>query len=191
MTSKIWEFKDPDTGYIYRANSEKELLTLIVNYRKQNELSAIEFLEVIVENCLCKRRVNLGACEAREPLKRNIFQYFKGGIALLKNMAYNKFVSQKEADARAKICILCPLNVFPDKKGFVKWSDDLALASIGERRSTYHDELGNCEACGCTLKAKVFYGDKLNLSDEELNKMPELCWQRQQELKERFIKSGK
>lgn len=188
MTSKVWEFKDPDTGYIYKANNEKELLERIVNYRKQNELSEIEFLPVVVENCLCRRRVNLGACEAREPLKRSIQQYFKGGIALLKSMVYKSYTSQREADRRAKICTLCPLNIFPDKGPFLKWADETAELMVGSRKSMHHSELGNCAACGCNLRAKVFFDGTIELTDKEFKEMPEQCWQKQEVLKHRFIK---
>lgn len=190
MTSKVWMFKDPDTKYTYKANNEKELLDLIISYRTQNELPPIEYLPIVVENYLCQRRVNLGACEPREPLKRGLFTYLKGGMALVKNLMFKKFVSLQEADRRARICVQCPLNVFPDKSGFVKWSDEVANASVGDRRSAYHNALGNCNACGCTLKAKVFYGETLNLSDKELEAMPEFCWQKQIELRERFTKNG-
>lgn len=104
--------------------------------------------------------------------------FVKGGIALVENLLYKNMVDQNTADARAAICVECPYNVFPDKGGFLKWSDDIAEASTGGKKSIFHDRLGSCEVCTCTLKAKVFYSGKIKLTDEERTKMLAVnCWQ--------------
>lgn len=180
LAPKAWKFKDPDTGRDYKGTSLADLCTKIRGYREQNNLQPLEFLEATIVNYLCMLPENIGGCRPAEPLKRGIIQTFKGGIALLKDIAYKTFVSQEVADARAKICAGCPLNVFPDKGEFVHWADVIAEASLGKKRSAYHDQLGNCEACTCLMRSKVFYGGEITLTDDEKFKMKKAnpnCWQ--------------
>lgn len=154
------------------------LLSHITRYREQNQLEPIEYLEEIVENYLCLLPENIGGCVSAGKLKRGFFGFVKGGIALFQNVAYTQFVSKEKANARAEICVGCPMNVFPDKGPFVRWSDRLAEASVGTRRVDKHSKLGNCEACGCPLRAKVWFGGKLELTEEQEAKAPDFCWQR-------------
>lgn len=104
--------------------------------------------------------------------------YIKGGIALLQNMAYDSIVSDERANKRAEVCIKCPHNVFPDKGSFMHWADKLAEASVGDRKSKYHKELGNCEVCSCNMRAKVFYGGKIDLPEDQVKALPDFCWQK-------------
>lgn len=179
-TSYEFKFKDPDTGRAYEADNLPDLVKLIVAYRAQNNLAPIEYLNMVIENYLCRLPCNAGACVKRKDLKRGMLQYLKGGIALIQNILYNQCVSQKEADARAEVCIGCKLNQFPDKGAFVRWSDEMTLHTIGDKRAKRHEELGNCMGCTCLLKSKVWYQGEIKLSDEEFKVMSEAnsnCWQ--------------
>lgn len=179
-SAKEYYFQDPDTKHKYRANNMQELCSQIRLYRAQNELPVLDYLETVVESYLCRRPENIGGCEPIAKLKRGVFPTIRGGIALLASVLYNSFVPQVVADERAKICTDCKLNVFPDKTGFIKWADALAAASVGDRRSKYHDKLGNCDGCSCLLRAKVFYNGPMNLKNEEKEKMQganSQCWQ--------------
>lgn len=94
------------------------------------------------------------------------------------NLWYSKVVSQQEAEIRAKQCSTCPNNEFPDKGAFTKWSDDVALSSVGEKKTSYHESLGNCKVCTCVLKAKVFYGGEASFTAEEEAEFRKVnCWQ--------------
>ncbi len=173
-----YRFIDPDTKFRFEAASEKELLARIRSYRSQNNLEPLEFLEAIVENYLCHRPENVGGCRPRGELKRGLFAYIKGGIVLLQNLMYSSFVKQEVADARSEQCAECKFNEFPDRDRFVKWSDDIALATVGDRKSARHESLGNCGVCSCPLRAKVFFNGKVSLSTEEQEKMRTVnCWQ--------------
>lgn len=181
-TSKIWQFTDPDTGFIHTGRDKPDLIKKILGYRDQNDLDPIDQLGAVVDNYLCELPINLGSCKNYK-LERGFLKYIKGGIALLINMAYDKFVSQDEADRRSSICLGCPHNIFPDKGGFITWADEMAKSAIGDRKSKFHKELGNCSVCSCPLRAKVFFGGKLSLSKQEMIEMPEFCWQKQEVLK--------
>lgn len=170
-------FQDPDTRYQYRAETREALVKHIVGYRQQNNLKPIEHLELVLENYWCGLRENIGRCEPL-PLRRGLLSYVKGSIALVENILMKKMVSSEEAEARAKICVSCPHNVFPDKGAFVQWSDQIAEASTDGRKVSVHDKLGSCDVCTCTLKAKVWYGGTLRLKPDEREKMKAVgCWQ--------------
>lgn len=174
-------FRDPDTKYEYLATSKAALVNHITNYRVQNRLKPIEHLDAVLENYWCGLPENLGRCEPLK-LKRGLLSYVKGGVGLLETVLMKHIVSSEEAEARAKICAGCPLNVFPDKDGFIKWSDAIAEAATGGKKTTLDEQLGNCSVCSCTLKAKVWFGGKLRLKPEERKQMLEVnCWQPQWE----------
>ena len=102
----------------------------------------------------------------------------RGGITLLVNLWYDRVASQEVAETRSRQCLGCPNNEFPDKGAFVKWSDEVALASIGEKKTSYHESLGNCKVCSCVLKAKVFYDGAASFTEEELREFRKVnCWQ--------------
>lgn len=174
---KSFIFKDPDTGYEFNAPTRKALIRHIVSYRAQNGLEEIESLNSVLENYWCHLPENCGAC-IDAPFKRGFLEYLKGGISLVKQMAYKSFASQELADKRAEICIGCKYNVFPDKGFFIKWSDDIAQESVGNRRSKHHKKLGNCGVCSCVLRAKVFFMGNPQLTSTQIKQMNDVnCWQ--------------
>lgn len=177
---KRFVFKDPDTGHDYLEATERDLIRRIVSYRAQNNLQPITHLDIVLQHYWCGLKENQGECEPCEPLKRGLLAYLRGGIALIDNVWYGEKarVGQTEADRRGALCVKCPYNVFPDKGPFIRWSDMLAEHSVGEARSLYHDSLGNCEVCSCTLKAKVWYKGDMGLTEEQKLKMKKVnCWQ--------------
>lgn len=106
---------------------------------------------------------------------------FKKGIGLLKFMSFRNFASQDEAEARAQICVSCPLNVKPkDKPFYERWAARAAEEVVGDRRTKLHDRLFECQGCGCNLRAKVWIGDTIELYAEEVALMQSAnseCWQ--------------
>jgi len=176
---KVWKFKDPNTGREFQEETKKALFDRIITYRSFNNLFPIEALVHVIEDYNCSLPDNCSICEDT-PLERGWIQYLEGGIALLKQTLFKKFAPQHVADARAEVCLHCPNNIFPDKEGFLAWSDQIAEQSVGDLKSIHHSNLGSCSACSCVLKAKVFYGGKISLSKEEHTKISETnlnCWQ--------------
>jgi len=171
-TPDRYVFIDPDTAHLHEGSSREALIQAIQSYRQQNDLPQIEALEMVLENYWCSLPENQHICEPAR-LERSWLQYVRGGVALLRNMAYPELVTSQQANERAMICINCPHNVFPDKEGFVRWSDDLSERATGGMKAVHHEELGNCQVCSCNLKAKVWYKGKLLHRDE----FPEYCWQ--------------
>lgn len=175
-----YKFIDPDTGQSFHAAKREELVARIVMYRRQNELPEIENLNLVIDKYLCSLPENRFNCEEVK-LHRGLMAYIKGGVSLIKNMLYDSYVDQDEADRRASICIKCPENVFPGNKTQVmQWTDTIAEHAVGDRKSIYHEELGNCAVCSCVLKAKVWMGPPIEVTKEEEENLPSYCWQRRE-----------
>lgn len=175
----FYTFTDPDTGRVFTDSSISSLATSIISYREQNTLPAIDKLKTVIENCTCALPENMHKCQENKEISRSFSEYIKGGIMLLNNKMKKQFASQEVAEARAAQCLTCPNNSFPDKGPFLKWSDEIAIKQVGERRTSIHNLLGNCAVCSCPLRSKVFTADPLPpFSDDqvvELNKVD--CWQ--------------
>lgn len=177
-TTADFDFIDPDTGFQYREESRAALVSRIQAYRSQNDLPPLDALPAVLENYWCSKPNNKGRCEPNTTLHRSLWTTLRGGIKLLVNLWYDKTVSLEVAETRAKQCASCPNNVFPDKNAFTKWSDDVALASVGEKKTSYHEQLGNCKVCTCVLKAKVFYDGEASFTAEENVEFRKVnCWQ--------------
>lgn len=175
---KVYEFMDPDTGYVYRENTFSDLLKSIISYREANKLETIPHIKTVVENYLCELPIHQDCCEPHPNIQRNFGKYIKGGVALLKSFLYKNMVTQEVADKRSEQCADCPFNVFPEKDTFVILADRVAEKSIGDRRSKYHDDTGNCEICSCLIRSKVWYKGAIPISDEEVVRMGKVnCWQ--------------
>lgn len=180
MTSPdSWEFRDPNTSYLYKETTKEKLIAHIIAYRQQNQLPNIDYLPAVVENYVCRLPSNRHLCSAK-PFKRGVMQYLEGGIQLVKQLFIGKFVTPEEADRRSNICTSCKLNVFPDKSTFIAWSDAIAEKTIGKLKAVNYDKLGNCEGCTCVLRAKVWFEPPFTLEKQQATQMRTTtpnCWQ--------------
>lgn len=179
--SEYW-FPDPDTGYTFTAKSKEELTKKIVAYREQNGLPEIEMLSYVIDNFLCGLPENLGKCDKCEEVKRSWLTYLKGGVALVRNVFVPNPVSQDTAERRAAECLKCPLNMFPsDKKDrFSAWADKMMALSVPGKKVSVSKQLGQCGACSCNLRVKVFIPGPFSNSKEEKQQMLRAnpkCWQ--------------
>lgn len=183
MTSKVWEFEDPDTGYKFKSETKEKLIQHIVNYRAQNQLVPIENLHLVLDHYLCSLPVNMGACKNVDPIRRGVLETVKGGVTIFKTLLYSKFASQELAESRAKVCETCPENVLHKSNAFIRWGDRLAKAMIGDKKVSTADKLGHCRVCSCAMKSKVFiHTDLLDFTEEEITAFPDFCWQKKEYL---------
>lgn len=153
------------------------MISRIRAYRLQNKLGEIDFLDDVLENYWCSLPENIGKCEPKV-LPRGLLGYVKGGLALIKNVAYKTFVSQEESNRRAKICSECPYNVTPDDVGIAAWADAVAYHATQDHKTDYDVKLKTCSICSCPLKAKVHLGGDLGIAKDTLKILPEYCWQK-------------
>lgn len=178
-------FVDPDTGQKLVASDKEQLIKHIVAYRNQNNLPPIEELDMVLENFWCVQEENKYNCVTIEDTPLGILGYIKGGIVLFKNVMFKDFAPQEVAEERAKQCVMCPFNNFPDHAGFLEWTKKAAVDSVGERKVAVQEQLGECRACGCPLRAKVHYKGTLSFNDQERANMESVsCWQLKLEKKD-------
>lgn len=177
-SSSEYTFKDPDTGYVYKGKDIKDLYRQVILYRAQNQLEPLDELPIVIENYLCTLPCNAGKCSDRV-LERSWSTWIKGGLALIRNMAFRRKAPLEVAEKRAAQCATCTYNYFPDKGPFVNFVDDIAIMQVGEVRTSKHNELGSCAVCSCPLRGKVFVGGDLPpFTDEQVEKMRAVkCWQ--------------
>jgi len=117
---------------------------------------------------------------------RNIF----GGVVAITDWQKDgaKAVPKEQAEARAAVCVECPMNGQGD---FSKWFTSPAAAAIkrqvewltGQNLTTSHDaKLNICEGCLCAMKLKVHVPIdyiKKGLSDDTISELRKgkNCWQ--------------
>lgn len=92
-------------------------------------------------------------------MKRTLLQYWEGSKAYLLFQARStaglpNFVEQDEANRRAAICAVCPLNQ-PIEGKISKQADKVMLKQVDGRTTPLDSQLQNCAACSCPLKLSV------------------------------------
>lgn len=111
-----------------------------------------------------------------------------GGAVTLADWVGEGFnpVDQDEAERRARGCSRCPLNDI--KTGFMenivgvvadKLHAALEMKSKLKLRTEKDDELGVCDACGCTMKLKVWVPKETILANTDAvtyASLAPLCW---------------
>lgn len=97
-----------------------------------------------------------------------------------------KVVSRDEAEARAAVCVACPLNDASGglKKYFVTETARELMALFGmlndmDLKTSLDDKLGVCTACSCPMRAKAWIDGailKKNIPKEDIAKLHPDCW---------------
>lgn len=111
---------------------------------------------------------------------------FRDGILVLSEWLGSgaRTVHPDLAQARADICLSCPMNIPVGKltsnvalaiRKQVELKNNLQLRVKGEK------SLMQCKGCGCILRLKVHVPiENLGLDEIELQKYPEHCWMRKE-----------
>lgn len=92
-----------------------------------------------------------------------------------------QFVPQQQAEARAAVCASCPLNV---EVGGCKGCAGVLKKTLElvNKTTSRDDQLENCGACGCVLRAKVHMPLEFNLTSQPPGtEYPEHCWMEQEQ----------
>lgn len=88
-------------------------------------------------------------------------------------------VPQAEADRRAEICAMCPLNTeaITGCSGCTNYAAEL-FAAIGDKRTPAHAVLKSCEVCGCENKVQVWAPLEVLSAHSGGLDYPEWCWKK-------------
>jgi hypothetical protein len=183
-----WVYTHPGTGFVITAPSWNDLMVRIRTYRLANGIPLGVNFEETIGSELCEQHGWGGpTCthgEPTPPQMRSIGLHdIVGFLKILRSWLFSNptFVSQEEANSRAKICTTCPYNV--EATGCFGCTNIVGLIFdvIGDRKTESDIHLKNCQVCGCVNKAQVWVPkDTLDqgLSPEMREELPEWCWKK-------------
>lgn len=87
------------------------------------------------------------------------------------------FVSQAEADRRARICASCYFNVGVEGCGSCHKMATLVTGEVASKKTSYDPRLKACAVCKCALKSLIWF--PLNaLNPDKRDLVPSFCWQK-------------
>lgn len=182
-----WTFVVPETGIELRGASASGLRGKVLQHMKANSLPIPADYVAWFEDAMCRQQ-GYGAplCgppvptapAGTEGLTIGAIERFVKSMWNWARVGKLKPVDQATADARAAICLECPLHTHAGGcrgcRGILKRIGEV----IGDRRSAHHDQLKDCAACGCTLSLKVWVPDDvLDKTEGDVPpKYAEGCW---------------
>lgn len=158
-----WRYVDADTGFSFDAHypSLRDLLNHVRTYREMNKLPRVSQHEV--EAWLCSQPDMKRYCHDPAP-RRTAKQYLSGAKAAARialGSSEETFCSQKEAEARASLCVNCPHNRGSSNSLLRKASDKYVKSVVGPRRTSLDSRLYTCTVCSCVLASKVHISQKI------------------------------
>lgn len=99
------------------------------------------------------------------------------------------FVSQEEAERRAKICtsgnggLKCPRNQLLHKNMMERLQDTVIARKLDGRTTSKDNKLGSCSVCSCELRTLVHMLPEVIMhgvdEEEYLHNHPSFCWKQQ------------
>lgn len=157
--------------------------TRIKEHRKANNLPPITQTEA--ESQLCDQ-LPPGWCHGDDPNRPHVdvrislnevwdvMKVFESFVV----SGFN-FVSQEEANRRARICIGCPNNVNLSGCGACRQMGEMLVGELAKRSTPHDPALKTCAVCKCLNKAQVHIPlDSLDAKDspEKQALYPSFCW---------------
>lgn len=160
---------------------EATVKAMVKDYLRRNGLEVPENLGAMIRDYICRASPQ-GFCHGESDLPTTKF-ISKSQIAEGTKLLFNKvrmseedfYVSQEEADRRARICADCPFNLRGICVSCTSTLGDLASRLISNRKSQFESHLDTCAHCGCALRAKVFISIKA-LAITQKHPYPTWCW---------------
>jgi len=181
-----WRYIQPETGFEFRANLYRDIARKVRDHREANGLPEGDLQREIEDFVCAQLPKGAESCEADVPegvpaniaLKTkftmdDVKRFIQAAVAALGSRG---LVDQATADARAHICVACPLNMNVQGcwscKGLAEWLFTL----IGARKTVHASRLKQCGVCGCSIKAKVWLPQDVAQEVSKGHKFPSWCW---------------
>ncbi len=184
-----FRYTQPETKMFFRTVTWRDLVQLVHQHRRANNLPVGLFFEQEIEQQLCGE-LPPGWC--REPtvppspgrgaltLKEIIL-----GTKTLASwvMGGGKRVELQEANRRASICVGCPMNQeIADCSACNETTLRAAVELVTSGGVTDQEgKLKACAVCGCSNKAQVWLPLDIlqkHLPDEMNARLPDICWKK-------------
>jgi len=183
-----YRYTDPDTGATFGRPTYAQIIGLIHNHRKGNGLPNLNMDQI--HHYLCQHAaegvcngspepppntkeqdaVTLSGSDAHRGMKV-IYSFWKAG---------RKTVELEEAEARARTCSKCPMNVEYTggceacRNGLAKM---VKTITAGKKKTTVEDNLKACAICHCMNAAQVWVPyEHLKHGMTPSMEWPDECW---------------
>lgn len=172
-----WFFVELLTGQKFKAETLPDLVKQIVKYRESNDIAG-GAPEDDVHEFLCARMPELcGRPHLAVTFESFTMEDVKAFLAFFKDAVTQYGYAPLElAEARAAVCVTCPLNVrIPGCKGCHSIAS-LIVTATGGKRTKYDSSLQECGACGCALSAKVNTPSEIVEREAARHTYPAHCW---------------
>lgn len=180
-----WRFKHLDTGYISTGTTFQQLVQKVAQYRKNHKVPAVSegyarlSDEIEADICASLDPTDQATyCDTKfRPLTgihwREVARFLHT-LAAWVSAGFKK-VPQDEAERRAAICVVCPLNVGMAGCAICRTSLKAGRDALMQATTSQDAKLEACGVCGCDLKTSVHVPINVLRSAGELN-YPEWCW---------------
>ena len=172
-----------ETGHSSQSQTYDSWLADTYAHRRANNLPIPIDFTAQMEDQLCSS-LPAGWCSGTDPNRPDVDMRFtvgdvwnwtKAQLAVLST----GFVSQDEAERRAKICSGCYMNI--NAQGCRGCQDVATLFSnqLAKKQTSADMFLRNCGSCRCYLRALVHFPIDAIPKDDTLQKVfPSFCWQK-------------
>lgn len=186
ITPPDWfRYRHSETGYVSRRMEYDNWIDDINAHRKANNLTPITPAQashqccqtIDPEWCIREKEDNQSYVVTRFG-----WNDFVGGMQAFGKLMLGgfKFVSQEEANRRARICSTCFFNTTPEGCGSCKRLAELITGDVAKKETPYDASLQACAVCHCANKSKVWFRlEDIPPTDDQQAKFPSFCWQKQ------------
>jgi hypothetical protein len=169
----------PETDKYFESFDMYALERTVRDHLIANKLTIPPNLQAVIEHYMCEQLPTdfcnrpAGNPEGKTWLSSSRIRDFSK--VFFNRMFSHSLVSEEQADARARVCMSCPMNL----KNVCSTCNGLGglvkrLLRV-PRETSFDPALGACQLCGCLLRVKVHVPiEDLNVSD--INAYPEDCW---------------
>ncbi len=181
---QYFRYTDPDTGYTVVARDHYSWIEQAKIHRRSNGLGIPIDFESRMESQLCEQ-LPPGWCQ-RAPDEGWVNTRFnwddiKNGMrAFVGLIQAGKFVSQTEADRRAKICATCYLNQPVPGCTTCRKLGEFITGDIAKRSTPWDHKLQSCSVCRCVNAVQVHFPiealDKADTPENQALFPASFCW---------------
>lgn len=180
-----WRFKHLDTGFVSTGVTFQQLVQKVLQYRQNHSAPIVSegFArlsdEIEADICASMEPADQASyCDTKfRPLTGIHWKEVSRFLHTLAAWVKTGFtqVPQEEAERRAAICAVCPLNIGLAGCAICRSSLKAGRDALMQARTSQDVKLEACGVCGCDLKTSVHVPINVLRSDRELQ-YPDWCW---------------
>jgi hypothetical protein len=183
-----WRFKHIDTGFVSTGVTFQSLVQKVAQYRQNHNQPVVSegyarlSDEIEADICASLNPADQAAyCDTKFRALSGI--HWKEVARFLHTLAAwvkagFDVAPQEEAERRAAICAVCPLNVGMAGCGVCRTALKAGRDALMQTRTSQDAKLEACGVCGCDLKTSVHVPINILRTDREFLAYPDWCWKK-------------